>query len=199
MPVEQIPCQFYVPFRALKPVYAGGIMRGFCERSLIMATAIDHFTQNYAFIRGRTLDFLANIEKLPEPRRALAWRPGPGRAHIGWQLMHIGVTEDLFASERLAQKGGKFADLWPRFRGGSTPDDDVPSAETIRRVLAESRTHLLGTLAEYNDSRLEEIPEPLKQRNWTVRTALTVIGWHEAHHHGQAHITLNLFKAMGRQ
>ena len=164
-----------------------------------MPSAIDHFTKNYEFIRGRTLDFLANVEKLGDSRRALAWRPGPGRAHIGWQLLHIGVTEDIFASERLAQKPGKFTDLWPRFRGGSTPDDDVPSVETIGRVLDESRDHLLATLAEYNDSRLEEVPEALKQRHWTVRTALTVIGWHEAHHHGQAHITLNLFKAAFQQ
>jgi hypothetical protein len=110
--------------------------------------------------------------------------------------MHIGITEDIFASERLAQKPGKFADLWPRFRGGSTPDDDVPPPDTILRVLAESRAHLLATFSEYNDSRLDEIPEALKQRNWTVRTVLSVIGWHEAHHHGQAHITLNLFKGI---
>jgi uncharacterized damage-inducible protein DinB len=160
-----------------------------------MAAAFEHFTRNYEFNRGRTLDLLANVEKRPHPQAALVWRPGPGRAHIGWQLMHIGVTEDIFASERLAQKPGKFADLWPRFRGGSTPDDDVPSVETIRRVLAESRAHLLATLAEYDDSRLEEIPEALKQRGWTIRTVLSVIGWHEAHHQGQAHITLNLFKA----
>ncbi|MEX2142676.1 MAG: DinB family protein [Pirellulales bacterium] len=160
-----------------------------------MPTAVDHFTKSYEFNRGRTLDLLINVEKLPNPQAALAWRPGPERAHIGWQLMHIAVTEDVFASERLAQKPGKFADLWPRFRGGSTPDEDVPTGETIRRVLSESRAQLLATLAEYDDSRLEEIPEALKQRNWTVRTVLSVIGWHEAHHQGQAHITLNLFKA----
>ena len=159
-----------------------------------MTTAVEHFVKCYEFNRTRTLDFLANIEKLPNPRAALAWRPGAGRAHIGWQLMHIGVTEDIFASERLGHKAGKCSELWPRFRGGSTPDDDVPSAETIRRVLAESRVNLLATLAEYDDSRLEEIPEALKQRNWTVRTALAVISWHEAHHQGQSHITLNLFK-----
>lgn len=160
-----------------------------------MATAVEHFIKSYEFNRGRTLDLLAGIEKLPNGQAALAWRPGPGRAHIAWQLMHIGVTEDVFASERLAQKPGKFPDLWPRFRGGSTPDEDVPPADTIRRVLAESRAHLLATLAEYDDSRLEEIPEGLKQRGWTVRTVLSVIGWHEAHHQGQAHITLNLYKA----
>jgi uncharacterized damage-inducible protein DinB len=160
-----------------------------------MPTTVDHFVKAYDFNRGRTLDLLTNVEKLPNPQAALSWRPRPGRAHVGWQLMHIGVTEDVFASERLAQKPGKFPDLWPRFRGGSTPDDDVPTAETIRRVLAESRAHLITTLAEYDDSRLEEIPEGLKQRNWTVRTVLSVIGWHEAHHQGQAHLTLNLFKA----
>jgi len=160
-----------------------------------MANLIDHYRNGYGFNRTRTLDFLANLEKLPSPQDALAWRPAPGRAHIGWQLMHVALTEDIFASERLAQKPGKFTDLWPRFRGGSTPDDDVPSAETIRRILSECREHLLGTLSDYDESRLEEVPEGLKQRGWTVETALRMIGWHEAHHQGQAHITLNLYKA----
>ena len=74
-------------------------------------------------------------------------------------------------------------------------DDDVPSAETIRRVLNETRQHFLTTLADYDDSRLNEIPDALRERGWTVATALNVIAWHEAHHQGQAHITLNLFKA----
>jgi uncharacterized damage-inducible protein DinB len=160
-----------------------------------MAGLIDHFVNSYEFNRGRTLELLANIEKLADARAALAWRPGPGRAHIGWQLMHIGVTEDVFASERLAQKPGKFADLWPRFRGGSTPDDDVPSVELIRRVLQQTRSHLVQTLAQYDESRLDEIPEGLRQRGWNVQTVLAVIGWHEGHHQGQAHITFNLFKS----
>jgi uncharacterized damage-inducible protein DinB len=160
-----------------------------------MQSAAAHFMKAYEFNRVRTTDLLTQIEKLPDPKMALVWRPGAGRAHIGWQLMHIGVTEDLFASERLAKTPGKHAEFWPRFRGGSTPDDDVPSPETIRRVLSESRAHLLDTLSGYDDNRLDEIPEALKQRNWTVRTVLHVIGWHEAHHQGQAHITLNMFKA----
>jgi hypothetical protein len=109
--------------------------------------------------------------------------------------LHIGVTEDVFGSERLVQRQGKFTDLWPRFRGGSTPDDDVPPPDVIRRVLAESREQLLSAIAQYNDSRLDEIPEGLQQRGWTVRQALETIRWHEGHHHGQAHITLNLYKA----
>jgi uncharacterized damage-inducible protein DinB len=159
-------------------------------------STIETFIASYPFYRARTLGLLDAIEKLPNPQAALAWRPGPGRAHIGWQLMHIAVTEDIFASERLApHKQGKFTQLWPRFRGGSTPDDDVPSAATIRATLAESRQALLATLGEYDDSRLDEIPPALKERKLTVRDVLYILGWHEGHHQGQAHITLNLYKA----
>jgi hypothetical protein len=150
----------------------------------------------YAFNRGRTLGLLDSIEKEADPRAVLAWRPGPGRAHIGWQFMHVAITEDIFASERLApHKKGFFTDLWPRFRGGSTPDDDVPAPATIRKVLTDSRQHLLATLSDYPDGRLGEIPEALKARGLTVLDVLHIISWHEAHHQGQSHITFNLFKA----
>ena len=88
--------------------------------------------ESYAFNRGSTLATLDSIAKEPDPQAILAWRPGPGRAHIGWQLTHIGITEELCATERLApHKKGAWQELWPRFRGGSTPDDDVPSVEVI--------------------------------------------------------------------
>jgi uncharacterized damage-inducible protein DinB len=160
-----------------------------------MSTA-QTFIKSYDFYRARTLDLLDKIAAEPDPTRVLAWRPGAGRAHIGWQLMHIGVTEEIFATERLApDKPGAFAELWPRFRGGSTPDDDVPTPDAIRRVLADGRAHLVDTLARYNDGRLSEIPAALAQRQLTVLDALYILGWHEAHHQGQAHITLNLYKA----
>src|SRR5271165_4628855 len=125
-------------------------------------STIDILTKSFAFNRGRTLAMLDDIEKLPDPQAALAFRLGPGRAHVGWQLMHIGITEELFASERLApHKSGQWIELWPRFRGGSTPDDDVPSAATIRDILAQSRERLLETLRSYTDDRLHEIPPPL--------------------------------------
>jgi hypothetical protein len=165
------------------------------QQSNHMST-IQTLTARYPFYRQRTLGLLETIEKLPNPSAALAWRPGLGRAHIGWQLMHIGVTEELFASERLApHKAGKWTELWPRFRGGSTPDDNVPSAAQIREVLDGARTRLLETLAEYSDDRLGEIPAALAQRGLTVLDVLYILGWHEAHHQGQAHITLNLYKA----
>src|SRR6476659_5547783 len=43
------------------------------------------------FNRTRTLGLLDNICKESDPQRILGWRPGPGRAHIAWQLTHVGV------------------------------------------------------------------------------------------------------------
>jgi uncharacterized damage-inducible protein DinB len=154
----------------------------------------------FQFNRPRTFAVLERAEKEPDPRRVLGYRPGSGRAHIAWQLMHIGITEELFATERLVP-GAKpaFSDLVSRFKGGSTPDDDIPAPALIRQVLIESRTHLLETLARFGDQDLgikpEGLPPGLKERNFTLRDVLHIIAWHEPHHQGQAHITLNLYKA----
>jgi uncharacterized damage-inducible protein DinB len=148
------------------------------------------------FARARTLGLLDGIKKESDPQAILAWRPGPDRAHIGWQLMHIAVTEEIFATERLApQKEAHWKELWPRFRGGSTPDDDVPSSATIRTILSGAREHLLSTLRGIGDDRLDEIPEALRERKSAVRDVFSLLAWHEAHHQGQSHLTLNLYKA----
>lgn len=150
----------------------------------------------YQFNRTRTLGLLDRIEQEANPQQALAWRPGPGRAHIGWQLTHIAITEELFATERLERSStSPFADLIPRFKGGSMPDDDVPSAATIRKVLAESRSRLLDTLGQFGDKDLGWVPAPLKERNLNLLDILHILAWHEGHHQGQAHITFNLYKA----
>lgn len=152
-------------------------------------------TACWEFNRKRTLATLDAIEQLPDPQAALAWRPGLGRAHIAWQMMHIGITEELFATERLVGGAPEFPELVPRFRGGSTPDDDIPEIGSIRSVLETSRLHLLNTTASFSESDLQTIPEAFRQRGWTLETILHVIAWHEPHHQGQAHLTLNLFKA----
>jgi uncharacterized damage-inducible protein DinB len=148
------------------------------------------------FNRVRTLATLDEIEKLPDPRAALAFRLAPGRAHVGWQLLHVGITEEIFATERLKpDKPAKWKELWPRFRGGSKPDDDVPTAATIRPILLESRARLLDTLADYSDDRLGEIPPPLAERKLTFHDVLHILSWHESHHQGQAHTMLNAYRA----
>lgn len=145
--------------------------------------------------RAFTLATLDTIEKLPNPQEALGWRPGPVRAHAAWQLMHIGVTEELFATERITGAAAGFAELIPRFRGGSVPDDHIPGVAEIRDVLNRSREHLKQTFASFGDEDLATIPEPLRERGWSLGRVLEVLAWHEPHHQGQAHITLNLWKA----
>ena len=151
--------------------------------------------KSYEFNRTRTLDLLDRVEQAGDAQQVLGWRPGAGRAHIAWQLMHIGVTEEIFATERLApDKPAAFTDLWPRFRGGSTPDDQVPAPAEIRHVLSEGRLHLLDTLSRFTEDNLGDIPEALKQRGLTILAVLHIIGWHEAHHQGQGHLALNLYQ-----
>jgi uncharacterized damage-inducible protein DinB len=159
-------------------------------------STIELLVKALQFNRARTLGLLDRIEKLPAPREVLGWRPGAGRAHVAWQLMHIGITEELFATERLwPAKSGQFQDLWPRFRGGSTPDDSIPETAEIRRILTESREHLLDTLSRFSDDQLGVIPPAWKERGLTLHDILNLLSFHESHHHGQAHITLNLYSA----
>jgi uncharacterized damage-inducible protein DinB len=158
---------------------------------------IDAAIKSYKFNRGRTLALLDQItSEQADPQAPLAWRPGTGRAHIGWQLTHIAITEDIFSSERLSPgKAPRYADLWPRFRGGSTPDDNVPTVAQIRDMLDGARESLLETISGLTEDRLTEIPESLRERGWRILDVLYIISWHEAHHQGQAHLTYNLFKA----
>jgi hypothetical protein len=159
-------------------------------------STIEVLTKSFEFNRGRTLATLDEIAKLPDPQAALAFRLAPGRAHVGWQFMHIGVTEDIFANERLvAERPGRFGDLWPRYRGGSTADDNIPTLEQIHQMLDGGRQTLLATLAGFNDSQLSDVPPQLTAKGWNFLTVLHIIGWHEAHHQGQAHAMLNAFRA----
>lgn len=73
------------------------------------------------FHRQRTLLTLDEVARQADPAAALGWRPGSGRAHIAWQMMHIGVTEALFATERLLGTMPPYPELVPRFKGGAHP------------------------------------------------------------------------------
>ena len=67
----------------------------------------------------------------------------------------------------------------------------------IRDVLTRSREHLRKTISQLTEADLGKIPAALKERGLSIGKALQIIVWHEAHHQGQAHITLNLLKASG--
>ena len=115
---------------------------------------------------------------------------------MAWQLMHIGITEELFATERLvAGTKPAFADLVPRFKGGSKPDDEIPPAALIRQVLTESRAHLWRRSAASATRTSARFPKASRSASWPLADILHILAWHEPHHQGQAHITFNLYKA----
>ena len=145
------------------------------------------------FARKRTLDLFDTLAKMPNHAAVLAWRPGPGRAHIGWQLMHLGATDDRHLNVRMKSGEPKEPEYVRRFAGGSTPDDNVPTLDEIRRYVTERRQALLEHLQTIDNSQLAT--KPNEQAPWTYEEWCHVLSWHEAHHHGQAHVTLNLFKA----
>lgn len=152
------------------------------------------FTSVWEQNRERTIALLDAIAETGDPQAVLAWRPGPGRAHIAWQIMHVAVTEELFASERLERGDVSIPDVVAAYRGGSVPADEVPTLAEIRETLASCRDRLSATISALSEGDLDRIPQPLAERGWTVRRVLWVLAWHEAHHHGQAHLTFNLWK-----
>jgi uncharacterized damage-inducible protein DinB len=159
-------------------------------------STIETFIQLWETQRARTESILERVEKTERAQEVLGWRPGSGRAHIAWQIMHIGITEEVFATERLDAGTPDYPELVPRFKGGSTPDDEIPALPQIREVLAHSREHWLKTIRTFSDQDLENIPPgTLQERGWTLQTLLHILSWHEAHHQGQAHLTLNLWSA----
>lgn len=149
----------------------------------------------WEFNRVKTLATLTEIEKNSDPKLVLGWRPGIGRAHIAWQLLHVAITEELFATARLSGTEPAFADLVPRFKGGSVPDDEIASPSVIRETLQQSREHLLAAVSKLSDSQLDQVLPSFADRGWTMRTFLHIVAWHESHHQGQSHLTLNMYKA----
>jgi uncharacterized damage-inducible protein DinB len=145
------------------------------------------------FSRQKTVATLEALAKEADPKKALAWRPGPGRAHAAWQLMHIAATDDRHVHVRMTGGQPQEAEYVRRFAGGSTPDDDVPSLDAIRAYLDAQRRELKAHLSGLDASMLDK--KPNEQAPWTYREWIKVLAWHEAHHQGQAHITLNLYRA----
>src|SRR5687768_1870190 len=106
------------------------------------------------FNRQKTLALLDALAKHPTPQVVLGWRPGPGRAHLAWQLMHIAATDDRHVHARMTGGQPQEAENVRRFAGGSTPDDDIPTLEEIRRYLDAQRREVLSYVKKLPESAL---------------------------------------------
>jgi hypothetical protein len=146
------------------------------------------------FARARLLGILGAIEKSGQDvNKVLGWRPGPGRAHIAWQLMHCAATYHVSAS--------RFKDAAPdeamvkTYAGGSTPSDqNIPGIDQIKQTLEKSFAEYRNQIAALKpDDLSRKVGPPDRQR--TIRDGLILYTWHEAHHQGQIHLTWNLYKA----
>jgi uncharacterized damage-inducible protein DinB len=107
--------------------------------------------------------------------------------------MHIAATDDRHVHVRMTGGQPQEPKYVERFAGGSTPDDDIPTLDEIKRYLTQQREELLTHLKKLDDSALAT--KPNEQAPWTYREWLKVLAWHEAHHQGQAHAIFNLYKA----
>lgn len=146
------------------------------------------------FPRVKTLELIEMIATHPDADQILIWRPGPGRAHIAWQLMHIAATDDRHLNARIRRCDPVSPEFVQRFAGGSTPDDQTPSLDEIRHYLTERRADLLSFLESTPEEAFSQ--KPYDGSPYTLQDWFHVWAWHEAHHHGQAHLTLNLYKAL---
>ena len=105
--------------------------------------------------------------------------------------MHIAATDDRHLGGRVVAGEPTEPGNTARFGNGSTPDDNIPSVEEIRRYLSEHRAAVLAHLATVKDWTVK----PQESAPWPYEEWVRVLAWHEAHHQGQAHLTLNMYKA----
>jgi hypothetical protein len=143
--------------------------------------------------RKRLTGLFDAIAARPDAAAVLGWRPGPGRSHLAWQFMHVAATDDRHLNVRM--RGGQpiSPDFVHRFAGGSTPDDDIPPLGTIRQYLSDRRRDIIAHLRGLDEADLPT--KPTADAPWTYEEWFTVLAIHESHHHGQAHLTYNLFRA----
>src|SRR5436309_1063214 len=152
----------------------------------------DTLNASLDFTRGRLNGTLDAIEKSGQDvQKVLAWRPGPGRAHIGWQAMHCAATHDRYLNVGVRGAKPKEEALVAGFAGGTTPsDENVPTLPAIRAALETQYAAFRSFVAAIT---AEELSRKLANGR-TIGESIVLLTWHEAHHQGQIHLTWNLYK-----
>jgi uncharacterized damage-inducible protein DinB len=145
--------------------------------------------------RNRLMDELATIEKTaPDAAAVLAWRPGPGRAHIGWQFTHCAATHEKFLKRFLNEPADE--KLLADFAANSVPSDtNIPTTKAIRDLLSGKYEALRTWLSAQTPQSIARMVPAAGGKQRSVADTMLVLIWHEAHHQGQIHLTWNLYKA----
>jgi uncharacterized damage-inducible protein DinB len=150
------------------------------------------------FSRTRLLATLDGIEKHcgADVNKALAWRPGAGRAHMAWQFVHCAATHHKYVNQYINGKTPADEPLVANFGGGSTPSDtNVPTIAEIRDVLAKTYAEAMAVIKLLKPADLERSFTQANGATRRIDESLVLLAWHEAHHQGQIHLTFNLYKA----
>lgn len=148
------------------------------------------------FSHTRLIGTLDAIEKSGQPAaKVLAWRPGPGRAHMGWQFMHCAATHDRYLNTRLLGGAEKDAALVAAYGGGSTPSDsNIPTFADIRTKLEQTFIPFRQYVATASDTDMGKSISFPNNVQRTLAESVLLMAWHESHHQGQIHLTWNLYK-----
>lgn len=149
------------------------------------------------YSRARLLGILDAIEKSgANVGDVLAWRPGPGRAHVGWQAMHCAATHDRYLNVALLNSKALDEALVADFGGGSTPSDQkVPTLSEIRAQLEKHYANVRKFIESAAPGDFDKKHKLANGNERSVGESLLLLAWHEAHHQGQIHLTWNLYKA----
>lgn len=148
------------------------------------------------FAQDRLSGSLDAVTKFPSPADALAFRPGPGRAHAAWQFLHIAATLNKYVAFINGHSAPGDVDLVNNFGGGSTPSDqNIPSAEAIRKSLDRDLASFRKLVQAQDASTLDKTITTPGNKQRTMLEVINLMIWHTTHHQGQIHLTLNLYKA----
>lgn len=157
---------------------------------------IESIINQLYFGHKRTKNFLNQFKEVPYQTEALYWRMpfGKGRAHMGWQFMHIAATYHKFAhyGNPNLELDNKFLN---DFGHGSIPDEKkVFSIHEIESVYQKEFDKFVNVYRDFPEEKLNLQAHPSNER--THRECLYLMIWHEASHLGQCQITWNSFRAM---
>jgi hypothetical protein len=158
---------------------------------------IESLLKQLNFVHARTQGFWKQIVDSPLGEEAAYWRMPfgeSGRAHIGWQFMHLAATYHKFAyyADKTYSLDEKFIS---DFGHGSTPDANRRiSLDQISQSLDTEFNKFLNAYSVFPEQDLDYKPIPEIDR--THRENIYLMLWHEASHLGQSQITWNAFRAM---